>query len=126
MTDSASNDGTAKIIDQACTNGLKRGHSYPIEFAIFGDLAQLQQLRTEMLAAGYNEDSSQSDDMLIVVRRRRLTSITSAPQRHRCKHSRRSIASPSMAGASMLASNSTSPPRYNDRPIVDDDRNVDA
>ena len=68
MTDSADHDVTAQIINQACANGLKRGRSYSIEFAFFGGLAQLQQLRTEMLAAGYREDSSQSDDMLIVVR----------------------------------------------------------
>jgi len=59
------------------------GHSYPIEFAFFGDLGQLQQLRTEMVSAGYNEDSSQADDMLIVVRHCRLTSITSAPPKQR-------------------------------------------
>jgi len=68
MTDSADNDLTEQIIDQACSNGLKRGQSYPTEFAFFGDLGKLQQLRAEMLAAGYNEDPSQSDDMLIVVR----------------------------------------------------------
>jgi hypothetical protein len=68
MTEPSDNDVTAQIIDRACAGGLKRGQSYPIEFAFFGDLNQLHQLRTEMLAAGYNEDTPQSDDMLIVVR----------------------------------------------------------
>ena len=68
MTKRADSDETAQIIDQACANGLKRGQSYPIEFAFFGDLGQLQQLRTEMLATGYNEDTSQTDELLIVVR----------------------------------------------------------
>ena len=68
MTEPADSDVTAQVIDQACGNGLERGQSYPIEFAFFGDLAQLQQLRTEMLAAGYKEDTSQTGQMLIVVR----------------------------------------------------------
>ena len=68
MTEPADDDVTALIIDQACANGLKRGQSYPIEFAFFGDLGQLQQLRTQMLAAGYKEDTSQTDQMWIVVR----------------------------------------------------------
>jgi hypothetical protein len=53
MTESPDNYVTAQIIDQACANGLKRGQSYPIEFALFGDLGRLQQVRTEMGAAGY-------------------------------------------------------------------------
>jgi hypothetical protein len=68
MTEPADDDVTALMIDQACANGLKRGQSYPIEFAFFGDRDQLDQLRTEMLASGYKEDTSQTDEMLIVVR----------------------------------------------------------
>ena len=68
MTESPDNDVTARIVDQARANGLKRGHPYPIEFAFFGDLRQLHHLRAEMLATGYKEDTPQTEQMLIVVR----------------------------------------------------------
>ena len=48
--------------------GFVRGQPYPIELAFFGDHAQLQQLRTQMLATGYKEDTSQTDQMLVFLR----------------------------------------------------------
>ena len=68
MSEATESELTAQIIEQACAAGIKRGKPYAIEFAFFGDQDQLQELRREMLAAGYSEDTSQTDQMLIFVR----------------------------------------------------------
>src|SRR5689334_9092260 len=81
-----------------------RGQHYLIEFAFFGDRDRLKQPRAAMLAADYNEDTSQSDQSF------RLTSNTSAPPNQRCSPSAQCTASRSTVGVSMFIRHSPQPP----------------
>jgi regulator of RNase E activity RraB len=59
---------TRKIIDELISHGLQRGRNYPIEFAFFGNRPGLVKLRHHLIAAGYKEDTGQSEEMLVFIR----------------------------------------------------------
>jgi hypothetical protein len=62
-------DATRGVIDQMFAHGFEPGQEYAIEYAFFGEKAGLSDLRRELLAQGFKEDTTQSTEMIVLIQK---------------------------------------------------------